>query len=128
LTSYVGATASIQQRAQFANYLGPRAPKCTAERFTPKCTGPCRVEAFRPSDLVHYAINEAHLDPAKPAVLCVLPKGDRTAKSARRAALETGEFDYAWTLQPTTEALASMKAAGRAKVSRASAHSWNGSF
>ncbi|MEL6172259.1 MAG: hypothetical protein AAFQ04_05410 [Pseudomonadota bacterium] len=77
---------------------------------------------------MHYAINEAHLDPDKPAFLCVLPKGGGTAKSAGRAALEAGEFDYAWTLQVTPEALASMKAAGRGKVSRASAHWWNGSF
>ncbi|MEL6933433.1 MAG: peptide ABC transporter substrate-binding protein, partial [Pseudomonadota bacterium] len=53
---------------------------------------------------MHYAINEAHLDPDKPAFLCVLPKGGGTAKSAGRAALEAGEFDYAWTLQVTPEA------------------------
>mgnify|MGYP001794604150 CR=1 FL=1 len=96
--------------------------------LVPIGSSPYRVEEFRPSDLVHYAINEAHLNPAKLAVPCVLPKSSGKAESAGRTALEAGEFDYAWTLQPTTEALASMKAAGRAKVSRASVHWWNGSF
>ncbi len=36
--------------------------------------------------------------------------------SAARAVLETGEADYAWTLQVDPDALAKMEATGRGKV------------
>ena len=62
-------------------------------------TGPYRVSEFRPGDVVLYEINENFREPSKPYFQRVELKGGGDASAAARAALETGETDWAWNLQ-----------------------------
>ncbi|MEM7507019.1 MAG: peptide ABC transporter substrate-binding protein [Pseudomonadota bacterium] len=113
---FVGTTAPIIQKAQFANCMGAKAPECTAENFGPIGTGPFKVVDFKANDVVQYAMNENYREEGKPHFSTVLFKGGGDAASAARAVLETGEFDYAWNLQVEPEILIQMEAAGKGEI------------
>lgn len=115
-TAFVGAQAPILQQAQFADCMGPRAPECSSQNFSPIGTGPFVVTDFRPNDVVVFAANENYRDPAKPAFATVVLKGGGNAEAAGRAVLETAEFDYAWNLQLPPDVLANMQAVGKGKI------------
>ena len=109
---FVGSTTPVLQAAQFADCMGVAAPTCTDQNFGPIGTGPFTVTEFRANDAITIAANENYRDPSKPAFASVNFKGGGDAASAGRAALETGEFDYAWNLQLAPEILADMEAKG----------------
>jgi peptide/nickel transport system substrate-binding protein len=67
--------------------------------LNPVGTGPYKVAEFRPGDVVMYEINENYREADKPYFKSVEFKGGGDATSAARAALETGETDWAWNLQ-----------------------------
>ena len=62
-------------------------------------TGPYKVDEFQAGDHVSYSINDKFRDPDKPFFKTVYLKGGGDAPSAARAAIQTGEVDYAWNLQ-----------------------------
>ena len=109
---FVGSTTPVLQAAQFADCMGVAAPTCTDQNFGPIGTGPFTVTEFRANDAITLAANENYRDPSKPAFATVNFKGGGDAAAAGRAALETGEFDYAWNLQLAPEILADMEAKG----------------
>ena len=113
---FVGSTAPIIQKAQFAGCLGTRAQECTKQNFGPIGTGPFKVVAFRANDVITLEANDRYRDPNKPAFASAVFKGGGDAASAARAVLETGEFDYAWNLQVEPEILEQMAAAGKGVV------------
>jgi peptide/nickel transport system substrate-binding protein len=102
----------IIQKAQFANCLGAAAQECSEQNNAPIGTGPYKVESFTPGDVVVYTLNENYRVPDKPHFAQVVLKGGGDAAAAARAALETGEVDYAWNLQVEPQILAEMEAAG----------------
>ena len=114
-TAFVGSTAPILQKAQFANCLGAAAPTCTEANFNPVGTGPFMVTDFKVNDSVELAANPNYRDPAKPAFATLSVKGGGDAASAARAVMETGEFDYAWNTQINPELQAQMNAGGKGK-------------
>ena len=111
---FVGYTAPIIQKAQFADCTGTAAVECTEQNFAPIGTGPYVATEFLANDTALYAVNENYrgLAEGKPFFKEVIFKGGGDAASAARAVLETGEADYAWNLQVEPEILASMEAAG----------------
>ena len=109
---FVGSTTPILQAAQFADCMGIAAPTCTDQNFGPIGTGPFTVTEFRANDAITLAANENYREAGKPAFATVNFKGGGDAAAAGRAALETGEFDYAWNLQLAPEILADMEAKG----------------
>ena len=113
---FVGSTAPILQKAQFADCLGAKAQECTDQNFAPIGTGPFKVVEFRANDVVTLEANENYRDPDKPAFQTAVFKGGGDAASAARAVLETGEFDYAWNLQVEPEILNQMAQAGRGVI------------
>ncbi len=113
---FVGTTAPIIQKAQFANCMGAKAPECTEQNFGPVGTGPFKVTEFKANDVVLYEMNENFREEGKPHFSSILFKGGGDAASAARSVLETGEFDYAWNLQVEPEILTKMVAAGKGKV------------
>ena len=113
---FVGSTAPIIQKAQFADCLGAKAQECTDQNFAPIGTGPFKVTEFRANDVVTLEANENYRDPAKPAFSSVVFKGGGDAASAARAVLETGEYDYAWNLQVEPEILDQMAQAGKGVI------------
>ena len=112
-TAFVGSTAPILQKAQFAACLGAAAPTCTDANFSPIGTGPFMVTDFKVNDSVELAANPNYRDPAKPAFATLSVKGGGDAAGAARAVMETGEFDYAWNTQINPELQEQMKAGGK---------------
>ncbi len=83
----------------------------------PVGTGPYVVSEFQPGDHVYYAINDKFRDANKPFFKTVTMKGGGDATSAARAAIQTGEVDYAWNLQVQANVLQSLSGPGRLDVS-----------
>ncbi len=73
-------------------------------------TGPYKVDEFQAGDHVSYSINDSFRDADKPFFKQVYMKGGGDAASAARAAIQTGEVDFAWNLQVEWNVLQSMKA------------------
>lgn len=113
---FVGSTAPIIQKAQFADCIGAKAPECTDQNFYPQGTGPFKVADFKANDVIVYDMNTNYREADKPAFSKVLFKGGGDAASAARSVLETGEFDYAWNLQVEPEILNQMAAKGKGEV------------
>jgi peptide/nickel transport system substrate-binding protein len=112
-TAFVGSTAPILQKAQFANCLGAAASTCTEQNNAPIGTGPFMVTSFKTNDTVELAANPNYRDAAKPAFATMTVKGGGDAEAAARAVLETGEIDYAWNTQVNPELQAAMAAGGK---------------
>jgi peptide/nickel transport system substrate-binding protein len=71
-------------------------------------TGPFMVTEFRPGDVVLYDRYEGYWDPGMPHFDRVELKGGGDATSAARAALQSGEVDWAWNLQVEAQVLQQM--------------------
>jgi peptide/nickel transport system substrate-binding protein len=67
--------------------------------LNPTGTGPYKLTEFRPGDTALYEVNENYREADKPYFAKVELKGGGDATSAARAALQSGETDYAWNLQ-----------------------------
>ncbi len=85
-------------------YNGPNAREA-AFNLKPIGTGPYKITEFRPGDTVLYEMNENYREADKPYYRMVELKGGGDANGAARAALQTGETDYAWNLQVEKAAL-----------------------
>jgi peptide/nickel transport system substrate-binding protein len=83
-----------------------------AFRTNPIGTGPYVVEVFAPNDRVAYVANERYREPNKPFFSRVNLKGGGDAASAARAVLQTGDFDFAWSLLVEPEMLTRLEQAG----------------
>ena len=112
-TAFVGSTAPILQKAQFAACQGAAAPTCTDANNMPIGTGPFKVTGFTVNDTVTLEANPNYRDPAKPAFATAVIKGGGDAEGSARAVMETGEFDYAWNTQIPPDSQAAMTAAGK---------------
>jgi peptide/nickel transport system substrate-binding protein len=113
---FVSSLAMILQKAQFEECVGAKAQGCSEQNSAPIGTGPYKVKEFKANDVVTYEVNENFRDPTKPFFSEVVFKGGGDAASAARAALETGEVDYAWNLQVEPQILNAMAAAGKGKL------------
>ncbi|MCO5177877.1 MAG: ABC transporter substrate-binding protein [Thermomicrobiales bacterium] len=71
-------------------------------------TGPYVVAEFRPGDVINFEINENYREADKPYFQKVEFKGGGDATAAARAALQTGETDWAWNLQVEKSVLVPM--------------------
>ncbi len=67
--------------------------------LNPIGTGPYKVVEFRPGDVINFEINENYREADKPYFKQVEFKGGGDATAAARAALQSGETDWAWNLQ-----------------------------
>ena len=111
---FVGTVSPILQKAQFAGCL--EAGSCAEANSRPVGTGPFKVDAFRAGAGIELSANARYREPGKPAFATVAFRGGGDAASAARAALVTGEADYAWNLQIAPDVLARMAAAGKGTV------------
>jgi peptide/nickel transport system substrate-binding protein len=113
---FVSQLGLIVQAAQFADCLGPVAQECSEQNLAPIGTGPYKVESFAPGDTVVYSVNENFREASMPHFAGITIKGGGDAAAAARAALETGEVDYAWNLQVEPAVLNPMAEAGMGTV------------
>ncbi len=102
-------------RTQFADCVGAAAATCETQNTAPLGTGPYRIVSFKANDQVIYERN-TFFRGDRPYFDRGVLKGGGDAISAARAAMETGEADYAWNLQVEPETLTGMEAAGPGKV------------
>ncbi|MFT4041052.1 MAG: ABC transporter substrate-binding protein [Thermomicrobiales bacterium] len=87
-----------------------------AFRTHPIGTGPFVVAEFAPNDRVVYAANPRYREPHKPFFSRVNLKGGGDAASAARAVLQTGDFDFAWSLLVEPEELRQLERGGKGRV------------
>jgi peptide/nickel transport system substrate-binding protein len=113
---FVSQYSMIVQAAQFAECMGARAQECSEQNLGPIGTGPYKVESFAPGDTVVYVPNENFRIADQPHFSRITIKGGGDAAAAARAALETGEVDYAWNLQVEPAVLNPMAEAGLGTV------------
>ena len=110
---FVGATMPIISRAQFAECVGAaaRTAACEAVNAAPLGTGPYRIVEFTANEGAVYERNPFYRGDT-PHFDRVVLQGGGDADGAARAALETGEADFAWNLQIEPEALRELEANG----------------
>jgi len=77
-------------------------------QMKPIGTGPFVVESFTPNDGGTFLVNENYRDPNKPYFSRVILSGGGDPASAARAAIQTGEVDFAWNLTVEPEILQGM--------------------
>jgi peptide/nickel transport system substrate-binding protein len=112
---FTGALGQIIQKKQFQDYMGAKA-KDAPGNLAPIGTGPYKVREFKPGDVVTYDANDNYRDPAKPFFKDVQLKGGGDATSAARAALQTGDVDYAWNLQVEAAVLKQLAEGGKGEL------------
>lgn len=113
--TFTSQNGRILQKAQFGNCIGSAASsleECQAANMNPIGTGPYVIREFRPGDVVIYDMNENYRDADKPFFKEVQFKGGGDAPSAARAALQTGDTDWAWNLQVEAAVLDQLMAQG----------------
>ena len=109
--AFVGQSTPVISAAQFRDCIGAAASGCEEENAMPLGTGPFRIVEFVSEDRAEYERNP-HYRGEDPYFDRVVIEGGGDAESAARAALETGEVDYAWNLQIEPETLAALEAQG----------------
>ncbi len=95
---FVGPLGMIIPEHIMKDFVGAAA-RDAPFNLSPTGTGPYKLVEFRPGDVVLYERNENYWDPGKPFFDEVEMKGGGDAASAARAALVSGEVDFAWNLQ-----------------------------
>ncbi len=85
------------------DYTGSKA-RHAPFNLKPIGTGPYKVDSFTPGDNAQYSLYQDYWDPGKPHFDSVSMKGGGDSTSAARAAIQSGEVDYAWNIQ-TEEAV-----------------------
>jgi len=108
---FVGVFGYILPEHVLKDYVGEQARNAPFN-LKPIGTGPFKVREFRPGDVVLYDMNENFRDKDKPFFAEVELKGGGDATSAARAAIQTGEVDFAWNLQVEAQVLKQLEQAG----------------
>jgi len=113
--AFVGVSGMILPKHHFGPYKGAQSREAPAN-LKPVGTGPYKFLDFKPGDILtgerfvdYHVKNQPHFDTFE-------MKGGGDAVSAARAVLQTGEFDYAWSLQVEDEVLKRMETGGRGRV------------
>jgi peptide/nickel transport system substrate-binding protein len=107
-----GAGGLVLPRHLFAEHTGQNA-RNAPYNFKPVGTGPYKIVAFKPGDVVLYEINPHYHVPNRPFFDTVELKGGGDAVSAARAVLQTGEFDFAWNTQIDKDVMERLELQGR---------------
>jgi peptide/nickel transport system substrate-binding protein len=108
----VGIVSAILQKAQFSTFNGANAKDAPGNQ-NPIGTGPYKLKEFKSNDIVTYEINPNYRDPAKPFFKTVQIKTVADATIAARAACETGDADYGWSLNLAADQLRPFLATGK---------------
>ncbi|MEX2314364.1 MAG: peptide ABC transporter substrate-binding protein, partial [Thermomicrobiales bacterium] len=108
---FVGPAGMIIPEHVMADFVGTAA-RDAPFNLAPTGTGPYKLVEFRPGDVVAYERNTEYWDAGKPFFDEVEMKGGGDAASAARAAIVSGEVDFAWNLQVEAEILQQMEDEG----------------
>ncbi len=114
--AFVASRGMIIPRHIFKDYTGAASRDAPAN-IRPVGTGAFRFVSFQPGDTLRGEANPNYHAPGRPFFDTIEVKGGGDAASAARAVLQTGEFDFAWSLRVDDEILKRLEAAGRGQVS-----------
>jgi peptide/nickel transport system substrate-binding protein len=111
------AALMILPRHVFAPFRGAASRDAPANQ-RPVGTGPYVIVDFKPGDLIRAVLNPTYHLPNRPHFDTLEIKGGGDSVSAARAVLQTGEYDYAWSLGVDDEVLLRLEAGsgGRGRV------------
>jgi peptide/nickel transport system substrate-binding protein len=109
--AFFGGRGHILPKHLMAQYKGQNS-RNAPYNLQPIGTGPYKIVAFKPGDVVQYEINPHYHVPNRPFFDTVELKGGGDAVSAARAVIQTGEFDFAWNLQVEKDVLERMERQG----------------
>ncbi len=112
---FCGDYGRILPQHVLKDYVGEKARNAPFN-LKPIGTGPYVVTEFQAGDHVSYSMNEKYREADKPFFKTVYLKGGGDATSAARAAIQTGEEDFAWNLQVEWAVLKSLEGNGPGKV------------
>ena len=110
-TVFCGANGYIVPQHVLQSFVGTNARNAPFN-LKPIGTGPYKVDSFTPGDNVQYSINTNFREANAPYFDTVNLKGGGDATSAARAAIQTGDVDYAWNLQVSADVLTSLQSGG----------------
>lgn len=96
--AFVGAFGLLLQKTQFEAYNGKNVLDAPGN-VAPIGTGPFRLVTFKPGDVAVYERNPLYREADSVYFDEVMLKGGGDAVSAARAVLQTGDFDYAGSLE-----------------------------
>ena len=113
--AFVGTRGMQIPKHLFADFIGAKS-RDAPTNLKPVGTGPYLFKDFKPGDLVTGVINPNYHQPNKPYFDSIEMKGGGDAVSAARAVLQTGEFDFAWTMQVEDEILTRLEKGGKGRV------------
>lgn len=102
-------------RHLFEAYRGAKSREAPANH-KPVGTGPYVFADFKPGDSLRATIHRGYHLPNRPHFDAVDLKGGGDSTTAARAVLQTGDFDYAWSLQTEDDVLQRMEGAGKGKL------------
>ena len=114
-TAFVAAEGMIIPKHLFGPYAGAKSREAPTN-LKPVGTGPYKFVDFKPGDMVRGEINTNYHVVNRPFFDSIEMKGGGDATSAARAVLQTGEYDYAWTLQVEDEVLKRMETGGKGRA------------
>jgi peptide/nickel transport system substrate-binding protein len=109
---FLSGRGHILPKHLFAAYKGQHA-RNAPYNLNPVGTGPYKIIAFKPGDVVLYEMNPHYHVPNRPFFGAIELKGGGDAPSAARAVIQTGEFDFAWNIQVEKDVLKWIEQQGR---------------
>ncbi|NWF61896.1 MAG: peptide ABC transporter substrate-binding protein [Fischerella sp.] len=112
---FVGQNGLILPQHIFEKYNGSNAREAPGN-LRPVGTGPYRVVEFKPGDIVIFEPNSFFREPTESLFKRVELKGGGDVTSAARAALQTGDVDFAWNLQVEAPILKQLERVGKGKL------------
>jgi peptide/nickel transport system substrate-binding protein len=114
-TAFVGVNDMILPKHVFGDYVGAKSREAPGN-LMPIGTGPYKCTDFKPGDTVTGVLNPTYHVENRPYFDSITIKGGGDAVSAARAVLQTGEYDFAWTLQVEDEILQHLEKGGKGRV------------
>lgn len=111
----VGVKSAILQKAQWKDFNGANVKDAPGNQ-KPIGTGPYKVKDFKPNDVVLYEVNDQYREKDKPFFKTVQIKTVADSATQARAACETGDADYGWSLQLPVDQLQSFAKAGKCEI------------
>lgn len=112
LIAFSGLFGPVMQKAQFEPFNNESATQAEVN-LAPVGTGPFMVSEFIPGDTVVYVKNPAYRDAENVYFDKVILKGGGEAASAALAVLQTGDYDFAWSIQLEKDVLDDIAANGK---------------
>nr|WP_083514390.1 peptide ABC transporter substrate-binding protein [Bradyrhizobium manausense] len=113
--AFVGPSGCIIPKHLFSEFKGKKSREAPTN-MKPVGTGPYKFVQFQPGDLIRGELNPDYHMANRPYFDSIEMKGGGDAVSAARAVIQTGDFDFAWSMQVEDEVLQRMEKGGKGKA------------